>query len=70
MVGCAAGLLLAPLSRWTLLAPGGYLALVGAGGLLVSKDEPAPVRLRVPLAIATMHLAWGWGFLTSRERVG
>ncbi|MEW2166392.1 hypothetical protein AB0912_25850 [Streptomyces sp. NPDC007084] len=22
-------------------------------------------RLRIPVALATMHLSWGWGFLTS-----
>jgi glycosyltransferase involved in cell wall biosynthesis len=69
VVGCVAGVVLAPLSRWTLLAPAAYAALVTAGGVAVSKDEPVQVRVRVPLAIATMHMAWGWGFLTSRHRV-
>ena len=31
----------------------------------ISKGEPTPVRTRVPLAIATMHWAWGIGFLTA-----
>ena len=69
VVGCVAGVALAPLSRWTLAAPAAYVALVTAGGALVSKGEPVQVRVRVPLAIATMHMAWGWGFLTSRHRV-
>jgi glycosyltransferase involved in cell wall biosynthesis len=69
VVGCIAGVALAPLSRWTLAAPAAYAALVTAGGVAVSKDEPVQVRVRVPLAIATMHMAWGWGFLTSRHRV-
>jgi hypothetical protein len=25
------------------------------------------VLLRVPLVLATMHLSWGWGFLTSPD---
>ncbi len=47
------------------LVPAGYAAAVGAGGWLISGTEPAGVRARVPLAIATMHWSWGIGFLTS-----
>ncbi len=47
------------------LVPAGYLTAVGLGGWLISKGEPAPVRARVPVAIATMHWSWGIGFLTS-----
>ena len=68
LVGCAVGVLLAPIRTWTLVAPGAYVGLVTVGGLWVGKDEPGRVRVRVPLAVATMHMAWGWGFLTSRER--
>ena len=32
---------------------------VPAGGL------PLAARLRIPLALATMHMCWGYGFLTS-----
>jgi glycosyltransferase involved in cell wall biosynthesis len=68
LVGCALGVVLAPVRAWTLVAPGTYAGLVTVGGLWVGKDEPARVQLRVPLAVATMHMAWGWGFLTSRQR--
>ena len=47
------------------LVPAGYAAAVGAGGWLISRTEPAGVRARVPLAIATMHWSWGIGFLSS-----
>jgi glycosyltransferase involved in cell wall biosynthesis len=48
------------------LLPMAYgLVLGGAGvGLTVSRQDAA--GLRAPLAIATMHLAWGVGFLTGR----
>lgn len=47
------------------LVPAGYLTAIGLGGWVISKGEPAPVRARVPIAIATMHWSWGIGFLTS-----
>lgn len=47
------------------LAPAGYAVLATAGGLAIGRGLAADVRLRVPVALATMHLAWGTGFLTS-----
>lgn len=46
-----------------LLAPLGYAAAVAVGGVAVAGDEPWRVRTRVPVALATMHCAWGVGFL-------
>lgn len=43
----------------------GYAAAVTAGGWLISAGEPTAVRARVPVALATMHMSWGAGFLTS-----
>jgi succinoglycan biosynthesis protein ExoA len=52
------------------LAPLSYAALVGVGGLVIGGDlEPAP-RLRVPLALVTMHGSWAVGFLTSPSDLG
>lgn len=50
---------------WTpaLAVPAAYALGVTAGGAVISRGEPAGVRLRVPLALATMHWAWGAGFL-------
>ncbi len=48
------------------LAPIGYAALVALGGIAASKGETWPVRARVPAVLATMHVSWGVGFLSSR----
>lgn len=63
--GAAGGVVWKPL--W--VVPAGYLAAIGVGGMLISGDEPASVRVRVPLVLATMHMSWGWGFLSSRIRL-
>jgi glycosyltransferase involved in cell wall biosynthesis len=46
-----------------------YLAGVAAVGLGLPRDVPVPVRFRIPLVLATMHLCWGAGFLTSPKRL-
>ena len=53
--------------RWrpALVVPIGYLGAVVAGGWYISAGEPARVRARVPVVLATMHWSWGIGFLTS-----
>lgn len=43
----------------------GYAGLVLAGGGWISRREGWRVRVRTPLALAVMHLSWGWGYLTS-----
>lgn len=57
---------------WTpaALVPIGYLGVVGVGGLLISRDEALEVRWRVPIALTTMHWAWGLGFLASPRSLG
>jgi glycosyltransferase involved in cell wall biosynthesis len=51
--------------RELLAVPGAYLAaLVGGAAVTGSGMSPA-ARLRLPVVYATMHLAWGLGFLTS-----
>ncbi|SDB89076.1 Glycosyl transferase family 2 [Raineyella antarctica] len=45
------------------LAPLGYLAMVVAGAAALRRDLPWPVRARLPLVFATMHMCWGLGFL-------
>lgn len=61
------GALQAPLVwDWLVLglaAPLGYLAGVTALGLVVGRNQPLRVRLRVPVAMGLMHFAWGIGFL-------
>ncbi|AZS86851.1 glycosyltransferase family 2 protein [Streptomyces griseoviridis] len=66
VLAIAAGLLVGALvTPWGLVVPGGYLAAIVAGSLPAGKGLPAGARLRIPLALATMHMCWGWGFLTS-----
>ncbi|MEU5363506.1 glycosyltransferase family 2 protein [Streptomyces sp. NPDC005925] len=60
--GLVAGVALTP---WAFLVPGGYLAAIVAGSLPAGSGLPVTARLRIPVALATMHMSWGWGFLTS-----
>lgn len=69
VVGTLAATALGAAWRPAWLVPAGYAAAVGVGGWLISTGEAAPVRARVPLAIATMHWSWGVGFLTSPRRL-
>jgi glycosyltransferase involved in cell wall biosynthesis len=52
------------------LAPLGYLLLILGGSLVVGRGLPAGGWVRLPLVLATMHLAWGTGFLTSPRTLG
>lgn len=63
VLGLAASTAAALIWPPTLLAPLGYAVSIVVGGLLISRGERWPVRLRVPAALATMHVSWGCGFL-------
>lgn len=43
--------------------PVAYAGLVTIGSAVVGRDLPWPARLRLAPVIATMHMAWGVGFL-------
>ncbi|MFJ9433400.1 glycosyltransferase family 2 protein [Streptomyces sp. NPDC101490] len=60
--GLVVGAVLTPLG---FLVPAGYLAAITAGSLPAGKGLPLKARLRIPVALATMHMSWGYGFLTS-----
>lgn len=60
--GVVGGLVWRPL--WAI--PAAYAAGVGVGGVAIARGEGAKVAMRVPAVLATMHMSWGWGFLTSR----
>ena len=45
------------------LAPLGYAGLVTGGAVLADPSLPRPARWRLPFVLASMHLAWGAGFL-------
>jgi hypothetical protein len=55
----------AALTPWGFVIPGGYLAAIAVGSLPAGKGLPLKARLQIPVALATMHMSWGFGFLTS-----
>ncbi|MFF3845524.1 glycosyltransferase family 2 protein [Streptomyces sp. NPDC002328] len=62
----AAGLLVGGLvTPLGFVIPAGYLAAIVAGSVPAGKGLPLKARLRIPVALATMHMSWGYGFLTS-----
>ncbi|GGY62097.1 glycosyltransferase family 2 protein [Streptomyces anulatus] len=66
VVAIAAGLVLgAAVTPWALVVPGGYVAAIVAGSLPAGKGLSLKARVRIPVALATMHMCWGFGFLTS-----
>ncbi|MFJ2440824.1 glycosyltransferase family 2 protein [Streptomyces sp. NPDC087658] len=60
--GVVVGVALTP---WGLIVPTGYLAAITAGSLPAGRGLPLKARLQIPVALATMHMSWGYGFLTS-----
>ncbi|HEV7628267.1 MAG TPA: glycosyltransferase family 2 protein, partial [Streptomyces sp.] len=65
-VGMAVGLAGVP---WGFIVPGGYLAGITVGSLSAGKGLPLKSRVQIPVALATMHMSWGWGFLTSPRKL-
>ncbi|MEV6795089.1 glycosyltransferase family 2 protein [Streptomyces sp. NPDC051320] len=60
--GIVAGAAVTP---WAFLVPAGYVAAIVAGSLPAGKGLSLKARARIPVALATMHMCWGFGFLTS-----
>lgn len=57
-------------ARWALVglaAPAGYLALLGVGTVVAGRGLAPSARLRLPVAVAVMHLCWGAGYLRGPE---
>jgi len=52
-----------------LILPAGYLLAVIAGAVVEGRDLPVGVWIQLPLAVATMHVSWAAGFLTSPRRL-
>lgn len=62
----AAGIVVgAAVTPWAFLVPAGYVAAIVAGSLPAGKGLSPKARVRIPVALATMHMCWGFGFLTS-----
>jgi glycosyltransferase involved in cell wall biosynthesis len=71
VLGIGAGLVLVVLGQpvgW--IAPAGYAAANLTASALVGRRIAARDAVRLPLVLATMHLCWGWGFLSSRRDLG
>jgi hypothetical protein len=54
---------------WGLVLPAGYGAVVAAGTALAGRRLSPAAALRLPVVLPTMHLSWGWGFLTSPRSI-
>ena len=58
-------------TRWlglALVVPAVYVAGITVVAAVFARDLPLQVRARIPLVLATMHMCWGAGFLTSPRR--
>ncbi|MDF9813556.1 glycosyltransferase family 2 protein [Streptomyces sp. SPB162] len=66
VIAIAAGIVVgAAVTPFGFVVPAGYLAAIGLGSVPAGKGLPFAARVRIPVALATMHMCWGWGFLTS-----
>ncbi|MEU8505583.1 glycosyltransferase family 2 protein [Streptomyces brevispora] len=66
VVAITAGIVVgAAVTPWALVVPAGYVAAIVAGSLPAGKGLPLKARALIPVALATMHMSWGYGFLTS-----
>ncbi len=71
LLGLIAGILgFATSSCWVLgfAIPLLYVVAVKFIGIFVARDVDSKTRFFIPFALATMHMAWGWGFLTSPHK--
>ncbi|WP_327355612.1 glycosyltransferase family 2 protein [Streptomyces sp. NBC_01304] len=62
VAGVVVGAVVSPLG---FVIPAGYVAAIAAGSVPAGKGLPLKARLQIPVALATMHMSWGYGFLTS-----
>lgn len=60
-----AGLIAGSMAMWALIAPVSYLVGLKLVSLSAVKTQPWSVVVRLPFVLITMHMSWGWGFLTS-----
>jgi glycosyltransferase involved in cell wall biosynthesis len=66
LLACVVGLVLGAAVHPAFLAvPGGYLLGILGGAVTEGRGLSPKARLQLPVALATMHMSWGFGFLTS-----
>ena len=71
VVAMAAGAVAGVFGFWPgWILPGGYAAAVIAGSAATGRGLPLSGWARLPLVYATMHIAWGVGFLVSPPSLG
>jgi glycosyltransferase involved in cell wall biosynthesis len=69
IAGClGSALQIFPLAFWGFLAPVGYVALTIASSLSLAK-RAKPGAFWLPVALVTMQMSWGIGFLVSRRKL-
>jgi succinoglycan biosynthesis protein ExoA len=70
LVGVTVGLGLTIAGVWLgAVLPAGYLAAVITGSAIEGRRLPVRAWAQLPLAMVTMHLSWGAGFLSSPRRL-
>lgn len=62
LVACLLGLVLSPLSLWTLILPAGYFVALALASIAVAVKMKSPCGLLAGAASAIMHMAWSAGF--------
>ncbi|RNL82331.1 glycosyltransferase family 2 protein [Halostreptopolyspora alba] len=66
LAGTVAGVLFWP----ALLVPASYVVAIVAASVPLGRGLGVRARLAIPVALATMHMSWGVGFLTSPPSLG
>lgn len=66
LLGVVAGVFFWP----ALLVPASYAAAIVAASVPLGRGLGAKARMAIPVALATMHMSWGLGFLTSPPSLG
>jgi glycosyltransferase involved in cell wall biosynthesis len=69
VLGCLAGLAVAPFTPLGLVLPAGYVLVVVGASAVTGAGLPPAARAALPAVYAAMHLSWGTGFLTSPRRL-
>lgn len=59
------GVLTSSFMVWGFVAPLSYAAGIKLVALTALRTESLAVAIRLPVVLMTMHMNWGWGFLTS-----
>ncbi|MBX6768339.1 MAG: glycosyltransferase family 2 protein [Actinomadura rubrobrunea] len=71
VLAMTAGAIAGALGFWPgWLVPGAYAAGILVGSIVEGRGLPPSAWVRLPLVLATMHICWGVGFLTSPPGLG